>query len=133
MKLTPGVRHLSRAFATEVINTAHAWLLAVLLVCHLQVSGVYWLSRASRDRDARVRTCALNLLTRMLTPRAEPTQRMVASSWPDVPGTLMRTALDSVAAPYGPRTAALRFLCCALAMPASIHGESQAELGRQGG
>jgi hypothetical protein len=99
---------------------------------YLQVSGVYWLSRASRDRDARIRTCAFSLLACMLSPGAEPTQRMVATSWPDVPGTLMRIAVDPDTQPYGPRAAAVRFLTCALALPATVYGEAQAELGKQG-
>jgi hypothetical protein len=69
----------------------------------------------------------------MLTPGADPTQRMVATSWPDIPGALMRVALEPGAQPYGPRAAALRFLTCALALPPSVYGEAQVELGKQGG
>lgn len=86
-----------------------------------QASGIFWVSRTARDRDASLRSHALTLLAALLGPGAHATQRMVATGWPDAPGRLMRSALDMAEA-YAVRAAALRALCVALALPSSLHG-----------
>lgn len=74
-----------------------------------------------------MRATSLTLFALLLSPSAHATQRMVASGWPDAPGRIVRTALDT-SEPYGVRAAALRVLSCMLALPSSLYGPSHGAL-----
>jgi hypothetical protein len=107
-----------------------------------QVSGTFWLSRLTRDGDAMIRTRALSLLARLVSPSAGPAHRMLEALWPDAPAAAVRTVLGGRSplaaagsggsgggvAGTGPavtssseclagRAAALRFLTCVLGRP----------------
>ncbi|KAG2489314.1 hypothetical protein HYH03_012146 [Edaphochlamys debaryana] len=83
--------------------------------CWQQLSGSYWLSRLLRGRDNTLRALAAELLARLMQPGAEGTQAMVAQGWPDAAKLMAKAATDRTAC-YALRTAALRVLCCCMAL-----------------
>eukprot|EP00798_Chlamydomonas_sp_ICE-L_P021728 gene21728-28749_t len=56
-------------------------------------SGIFWLSRLTRDADARIRTQALVLLSKLISPGASPTQRLLTTAWHDVTSHIVDVAL----------------------------------------
>jgi hypothetical protein len=72
-------------------------------------------TRFARDKEASIRRLALTLLSNLLAPGADATQRMLVLGWPDCGARAMRVACDAFEC-HAVRAAALAFVCAAAAV-----------------
>lgn len=90
------------------------------------VGGTHWLSRLSKDQDARVRELAFSLLGALACPPG--THAMLAAGWPECGGVACRAAADAAEC-AGVQAAALRAVAAAMADTAAEAGTAEVAVG----